>query len=169
MIPVPTRYDKYKGTDPTQGDRIAAMHHRVHAWDWPEKTLPNGRRPHYIERMPQTHPRIARGKKTVEAMIRMYCRGFHSGGSSLCPDCEGLMSYASERLDRCPFQEGKTACVKCPVHCYKPAMREKIRKVMRYAGPRMLWRQPVYALFHYLDGLRKEPLGQREKQERKKP
>ena len=102
-------------------------------------------------------------------MIRMNCRGLHGGEGSLCPGCDGLMSYALERLDRCPFEGGKTACVKCPVHCYKPAMKEKIREVMRYAGPRMLWKHPVYALFHYIDGLRKEPRGQAEKQEGKKP
>ncbi len=36
-------------------------------------------------------------------------------------------------------------------------MREKIRRVMRYAGPRMLLRHPVMALLHMVDGLRKEP------------
>jgi len=58
------------------------------------------------------------------------------------------------RLDQCPFQEAKTTCVKCPVHCYKPAMRERIRVVMRYAGPRMLWQHPVLAFYHLFDGLR---------------
>jgi hypothetical protein len=34
-------------------------------------------------------------------------------------------------------------------------MREKIRDVMRYAGPRMLLTHPVMAIAHLLDGLRK--------------
>lgn len=36
----------------------------------------------------------------------------------------------------------------CPVHCYKRDMRERMRQVMRYAGPRMLWVHPVAALRH---------------------
>jgi hypothetical protein len=89
-------------------------------------------------------------------MIGIYCRGHHdTGGKELCPDCAALREYARMRLDRCPFQENKTTCANCPVHCYKPTMREKVKGVMRYAGPRMTWRHPVLALFHVLDGFRK--------------
>jgi len=35
-------------------------------------------------------------------------------------------------------------------------MGVKIREVMRYSGPRMTFRHPILALFHVLDGLRKE-------------
>ena len=34
------------------------------------------------------------------------------------------------------------------VHCYKPAMREQIRAVMRWAGPRMLPVHPVLSVKH---------------------
>jgi hypothetical protein len=37
------------------------------------------------------------------------------------------------------------------VHCYKPAMREQIRVVMRYSGPRMAQRHPLLAAAHLLD------------------
>jgi hypothetical protein len=37
-------------------------------------------------------------------------------------------------------------------------MREKIKGVMRYAGPRMMYRHPVLAVLHVFDGLRKDPL-----------
>ncbi len=37
-------------------------------------------------------------------------------------------------------------------------MREQIRAVMRYAGPRMVYRHPMMTLFHFVDGLRKEPI-----------
>jgi hypothetical protein len=43
------------------------------------------------------------------------------------------------------------------VHCYKPDMREKVRAVMRYAGPRMLRRHPVLSVLHLIDSLRKTP------------
>ena len=39
---------------------------------------------------------------------------------------------------------------KCPVHCYRPEMREQIRKVMLWAGPRMIWYHPVDAIRHLI-------------------
>ncbi len=108
--------------------------------------------------MPSDHPRINRERKTVEGMIRIYCRDKHPGGSVPCSDCREVLNHAWRRLEKCPFQEGKTTCVRCPVHCFTPAMREKIRAVMRYAGPRMTFRHPLLALRHLLDKRRKEPL-----------
>jgi len=90
-------------------------------------------------------------------MIRDYCRGHHEGKPP-CPSCCELEAYARERLSRCPFREGKTTCAKCAVHCYLPEHRSKIRAVMRYAGPRMLYRHPVMAVRHLMDGHRKAPL-----------
>jgi hypothetical protein len=34
-------------------------------------------------------------------------------------------------------------------------MREKVKKVMRYAGPRMLLHHPVLAMHHAVDGFKK--------------
>jgi hypothetical protein len=107
--------------------------------------------------MSSANPRMAREQKTVEAMIELYCHRQHSTTAGLCPDCQELRSYTRQRLQRCPFQEGKTTCAKCPVHCYKPQMREQIRAVMRYAGPRMLYRHPIMTLQHMIDGTRDEP------------
>ena len=104
-----------------------------------------------------SHPRMEREERTVEAMIRLYCAGQHAG-SGLCSECRELLDYARLRLARCPFQEGKTSCGKCAVHCYRPAMRDRVKAVMRYAGPRMLMRHPILALYHWLDSRRKEPL-----------
>jgi hypothetical protein len=119
--------------------------------------------------MSNQHPRMARESKTLEAMISIYCRDLHGGkalpGSkaALCSECQELLHYARQRLDKCPFRENKTTCAKCPVHCYKPVMREKVRAVMRYAGPRMPRRHPILTLFHFMDGLRKEPVRPRRK------
>jgi hypothetical protein len=99
---------------------------------------------------------MVREQKTVEAMIGLYCRKHHAPKGMLCAKCQELLQYALERLERCPFQEAKTTCVKCPVHCYRPELRTRIRAVMRYAGPRMLLRHPILALLHLWDGLRKE-------------
>jgi hypothetical protein len=89
-------------------------------------------------------------------MIQIYCHDQHGTGSELCAECSTIRDYAMMRLARCPFQEGKTTCAKCAVHCYKPQMREQIRQVMRYAGPRMIWRHPLMAVQHLLDGRRNE-------------
>ena len=107
--------------------------------------------------MSNKRPRINRESHTVAAMIHLYCREHHSS-DRLCPECTMLMDYAHKRLDKCPYQEGKTTCAKCPVHCFKTVMRERIRAVMRYSGPRMLYRHPMMAILHLIDGLRKEPV-----------
>lgn len=88
-------------------------------------------------------------KKMVDLMIRIYCHGnHHTKGKSLCKDCEELTSYCNLRTDKCPFMETKTFCSACKVHCYSKENKEKIRKVMRYAGPRMLLYHPVLAIKH---------------------
>jgi len=98
--------------------------------------------------------RMVREEKTVRAMIRLYCLKRHGTKDSLCPDCEELMAYAKARLANCPFQEAKTPCAKCRVHCYNPIMRDRVREIMRYSGPRMAYRHPVLALFHFMDGFK---------------
>ena len=103
------------------------------------------------------HPRMKRERKTIELMIALYCREHHNTKHRPCDQCRELLEYALLRLDNCPFQENKTTCGNCPIHCYKPAMREKIREVMQYAGPRMIRHHPLLALGHVLDGLRKKP------------
>ena len=102
--------------------------------------------------------RISREAMTVQVMITLYCRHHHNKSGGLCSECTNLRNYALERLRKCPFQEGKTTCAKCPVHCYSSEMREKIREVMRYSGPRMTYRHPVLALFHFIDRMRKKPI-----------
>jgi len=98
-----------------------------------------------------------REQKTMAAMLKLYCLDHHGSYSVLCPDCQELLDYAVGRLEGCPFQEDKTTCAKCPVHCYKPAMRSRIREIMRYAGPRMLVKHPGLAALHLIDGFRNKP------------
>ncbi len=84
-------------------------------------------------------------------MVSIYCRGHHLTTGELCDDCREQLDYSFARLNRCPFGSDKPVCANCTVHCYKPAMRSKARTVMRYAGPRMIWRHPILALRHLLD------------------
>ena len=107
--------------------------------------------------MPGEHPRIAREKRTLSAMVRMYCRDRHGTGGDLCRDCREVLEYARCRLDKCPYQETKPTCAVCPIHCYEPGMKERVRAVMRHSGPRLMRRHPILALLHVLDGFRKPP------------
>lgn len=95
--------------------------------------------------------RIARECASIEKMITIYCKAKHKTGNELCDDCNGLLKYALLRLRRCIFGEEKPVCAKCPVHCYRKIMREKIIAVMRYSGPRMIYKHPVLALLHLFD------------------
>ena len=89
--------------------------------------------------------RLAWEKRTVCHMIELWCRKNH-GGKELCSECRELRDYSLSRLDHCKFGNAKTKCHKCPVHCYRPDMRDRIRTVMRFSGPRMLLYHPLEAL-----------------------
>lgn len=101
--------------------------------------------------------RIEREKLTVSAMMRIYCRDHHHTHGILCEDCDKLLDYARRRLDSCPFQDKKPACNHCEVHCYSKDMRVRVQDVMRYAGPRMVFRHPLLSLYHLFDKMREVP------------
>ena len=103
------------------------------------------------------HPRLAREQRTLAAMIGIHCHDLHGEDDGLCEGCAALLAYATRRLDRCVFGDDKPTCAKCTVHCYSAALREQVRVVMRYAGPRMLWWHPVLAVRHMIDGRRTAP------------
>jgi len=131
---------------------------------------------------PQTEARrLARERRTMYIMIELYCRSAHRASrkpdsstrgaqgagpaapagvlpeKGLCPECAALYAYASRRIERCRFGAEKPVCAKCPAHCYKPDMRETIRAVMRYAGPRMLVSHPILAVRHMLERAKRVP------------
>lgn len=87
----------------------------------------------------------------MQTMVNIYCHRHHQTAGSLCAQCGAFLTYAMQRIDRCPFLDAKPTCRSCPVHCYKKDMREMARTIMRYAGPRMLIYHPILTLSHYLD------------------
>jgi hypothetical protein len=101
--------------------------------------------------------RLRRELETARVMIQIHCRGRHGTTRELCDECEDLWQYVTKRIEHCPFLLDKPTCLNCTVHCYKPDMRERIRDVMRFAGPRMPWRHPVLSLFHFIDGKKPAP------------
>lgn len=99
---------------------------------------------------------IVREKKMVEYMVRIYCKNQHETKGVPCFECNKFLEYAKERLENCPYQEGKTACGKCGLTCYEPEKKKKGMEVFTYSGPRMLLRHPILAFHHVLDSF-KEP------------
>jgi predicted amidophosphoribosyltransferase len=99
----------------------------------------------------QSYKRIEHEKQMIKKMIHIYCKGNHDKDHELCNECTELLAYARKRLNQCPFKETKKPCAKCVVHCYRPDMREKIKKVMKYAGIRMLFVEPVGVMIHLFE------------------
>jgi hypothetical protein len=109
-----------------------------------------------IEELRAQKKHIARERLTMARMVGIYCSAHHgSARDVLCDECGEFLEYADLRLDKCPYGDDKPTCSNCPVHCYKPAQRAQVKKIMRYAGPRMLLRHPLLAIAHKLDGFRR--------------
>jgi hypothetical protein len=104
------------------------------------------------------HGRLRRERQTMQCMVQIYCRDHHGVQDrppQLCPQCSAFLAYADRRLEKCPYGAEKPTCARCPIHCYKPQPRELARQIMRYAGPRMVWRHPWLSLTHLLDKSRR--------------
>ena len=97
--------------------------------------------------------RLERERDSVKYMIEIYCRSVHGMREGICPDCRDMLDYSFNRLDKCRLLPDKPTCARCPVTCYSPAMRERIRAVMRYSSPKMAFRHPLLSLLHLFDGL----------------
>ena len=81
-------------------------------------------------------------------MIRLYCRKKHRSKDGLCEECRERYEYVGQRRMHCPFGDKKTFCSNCKIQCYKPSMKEKIRVVMKYSGPRLLFYNPKLVQAH---------------------
>ena len=106
--------------------------------------------------------RLAREERTIALMIALYCADHHGDALARdadghCLDCATLAAYARVRLERCRYGAHKPTCAACETHCYRPVMRERVREVMSYSGPRMIRAHPILAVAHLVDGRRKAP------------
>jgi len=93
---------------------------------------------------------------TIKVMVGIYCRGKHNSQEGLCSDCDSLLRYSLERLEHCVWGANKPVCARCAVHCYAPKYRAKIQQVMRFAGPRMIFKHPLHAIRHFLHKLHRQ-------------
>ncbi len=94
-------------------------------------------------------------KKMIPIMIKMYCHhAHHTKKDNICDECKELTEYALFRLEKCPFKKNKSFCSTCKIHCYTVENREKIKKVMRYSGPMLLFTHPIYAISHVIETIK---------------
>jgi len=91
---------------------------------------------------------VEREKQTVKAMVRIYCRYHHH--QDLCEECNSVLNYAIKRIEKCIYGPEKPACNNCTTHCYSPAMKAKVKEIMRFSGPKMICKHPVMALAHLI-------------------
>jgi len=95
--------------------------------------------------------------KLLGDFTSIYCRGLHATATRsalvsdamelgvygrktpvVCDECAELLRYAEKRRALCP-RDPKPFCSVCDTHCYAAAQRERMREVMRYAGPRSMF------------------------------
>ena len=96
--------------------------------------------------------RIEREKKTITLMVDIYCQKKHGNKKGeLCAECKELLEYAHKRLSFCKFGENKSTCSRCPIHCYKKDMKEKVKEVMKFSGPRLIIHNPIELVRHALN------------------
>jgi hypothetical protein len=102
---------------------------------------------------------------------QIHCRGRHAGATRtvlrsdagdlgvygghvpvVCDRCADLLRYAEKRRAYCP-KDPKPFCSHCDTHCYTTNMRERMREVMRYAGPRsLLHGHAIDGVKHLIEG-----------------
>ena len=96
--------------------------------------------------------KIEKEKQTIKLMIDIYCKKKHGNKSGeLCEECAELLEQAHKRLTYCKFGEEKSTCSRCPIHCYKKDMKEKIKDVMKFSGPRLIIYKPSEVIRHALN------------------
>jgi hypothetical protein len=125
----------------------------------------------FAEKM--TDEKVRSDTKLLGDFTRIYCRGVHKGAThtrlvsdaaglgvygatapEVCEECAELLRYAEKRRAYCP-KDPKPFCSYCETHCYTADMRERMRDVMRYAGPRsLLHGHAVDGVKHLIEGRR---------------
>jgi hypothetical protein len=129
----------------------------------------------FVRRM--ADPAVRKDTRLLGDFSVIYCRGRHpaaerrpliSDGAGLgvygrrppavCGECAELLVYAEKRRALCP-RDPKPFCSYCDTHCYSAGMRERMREVMRYAGPRSMLHG------HAIDGVRHLFAGRRARKE----
>jgi len=112
-------------------------------------------------------PKERKDLKILALFTAVYCRAKHDGEKSslvpkeadlqglgierfhICSECRDFLAYAFERRIHCPL-DPKPSCKHCPIHCYRPGHRERVREIMRFSGKYLVMRGRLDLLWHYL-------------------
>ncbi len=87
-------------------------------------------------------------KKTIEKVIEIYCNHKHDIPHGLCDDCSELLGDAIHLINKCQHKP-KPACGACKTNCFSSDQRKKMKGIMKYSGPKMLFRHPVLTINHF--------------------
>ena len=99
--------------------------------------------------------RITRETESLLKMVEIFCNGHHGFDGELCDDCRDLSENAMACVSLCPYGAGKPVCGRCPTNCFPDGNYARIKTVMRYAGPKMLYKHPLLTAIHLFDAMRK--------------
>jgi hypothetical protein len=123
----------------------------------------------FVEKM--ADPKARADTRLLGDFAVIYCRGVHGdvhrsplvsdavglgvygrAAPAVCDECAELLRYAEKRRAYCP-KDPKPFCSHCDTHCYSGGMRDRMREVMRYAGPRSLFHgHAIDGVKHLLEG-----------------
>jgi hypothetical protein len=93
---------------------------------------------------------MGKDEQILKKFVSVYCNKKHgSQQNRLCDCCNDLLSYALDRLSKCPF-DPKPKCKDCKVHCYSEKYRTQIREVMKFSGMHFVKHGRLDRLFKYL-------------------
>lgn len=90
-----------------------------------------------------------RDLKTLEAIGRIYCKAHHQGTeqdeAGLCPSCREAVESTFARAANCPNHQTNN-CEDCEVKCQRGDAQKRIKQIMRYSAPRMIFCHPLMTL-----------------------
>jgi len=96
--------------------------------------------------------RLDTEKKIFEKMVLIYCKKKHKYDSA-CMDCREIIKYGHNKINNCIHGKEKPFCSKCTVHCYEKNIKEKVKDIMIFSGPRIFFYHPIVSLKHFLSSL----------------
>ena len=136
--------------------------HMFYKYGMEEKTMTNKKE----ENKPLTKKEL-KDLNLLGQFISLYCKSRHpehqktfyicknpkippltNSKLNFCTECRDLLDYAIERRIKCPL-DPKPMCKKCPVHCYRKDLREKIKEIMKESGIAMIKRGRLDMIYHY--------------------
>jgi Nitrous oxide-stimulated promoter len=84
---------------------------------------------------------------TLQSLFPIYCGKYHSSEKGeLCDSCSAELEYAIHKTKICPEKDQGKTCSDCKVHCFEAEHRERIKEIMRFAGPRLIWSHPLLSV-----------------------